>query len=132
MTPVRPRYKWLRVIPLLGVMSLIFYLSHLPGKSLHLPSIVNIDKVLHCLAYATLGVAYLVALSSQWRRSPRLVGVSVLLFCFLYGVSDEFHQSFVPGRSVSGGDVVADVVGGLVAVVVFTGWQWYRLRASRR
>jgi len=129
---MRSSFTWLRVVPLIGVMSLIFYLSHLPGKSLHLPPVANIDKVLHCLAYATLGGAYLMAMSAQWHRWPRLVGLSVPLFCLLYGLSDEFHQSFVPGRSVSGADVAADVAGGMVALAVFGVWQRYRRRTVRR
>ena len=121
---MRPGYNWLRLLPLVGVMSVIFYLSHLPGKSLHLPNIVNLDKALHCLAYATLGLAFIFALSPHWRCShPRSLAVSVPMFCLLYGISDEFHQSFFPGRVVSGGDLVADFVGGLLAVLVFVAWQ---------
>lgn len=130
---MRHLYSRLRFLPLIGVMSLIFYLSHLPGDSLHLPNIVNIDKALHCLAYATLGLAYIIAFAAHWRRShPRLFVASVPLFCLLYGVSDEFHQSFIPGRSVSGADLMADFVGGLLAVLVFGIWQWLAPRRSRR
>lgn len=120
----------LRMLPVLGVMGLIFYLSHQPGDSLHLPDIVNIDKLLHCLAYATLGLAYLVALPPRWRQlHPRLAAASLVLFCLLYGASDEFHQSFIPGRSVSGGDLTADCFGGLVALTVFWGWRrWHGRR----
>ncbi len=129
---MRYMYSRLRFLPLIGVMSLIFYLSHLPGESLHLPNIVNIDKVLHCLAYATLGIAYIIAHAPHWRqRHPRLLAASVPLFCLLYGVSDEFHQSFVPGRSVSGADLLADFVGGLLAVCVLWAWQWLSPRISR-
>jgi len=120
---MRHPLSWLRFLPLVGVMGVIFYLSHLPGKNLHLPDIVNIDKALHCLVYATLGVAYLIALAPQYHRHPRLVVASTPLFCLLYGISDEFHQSFIPGRTVSGGDLVADFSGGLLAVLVFFVWQ---------
>ena len=125
-------YRWLRLLPLVGVMSLIFYLSHLPGENLHLPEIVNVDKALHCLAYATLGVASIFSLAPHWRRShPRLLAVSVPLFCLLYGFSDEFHQSFIPGRSVSGADLVADFAGGLLAVFVSAAWQRFGPQISR-
>lgn len=32
-------------------------------------------------------------------------------FCILYGASDEFHQSFVPSRTGSFGDVLLDFLG---------------------
>ncbi|MGD9948242.1 MAG: VanZ family protein [Desulfobulbus sp.] len=113
-------------------MSLIFYLSHLPGKSLSLPNVIHIDKALHCMVYAILGITYLIALSPQCWRHPRLFAASAVMFCLFYGITDEFHQSFVPGRSVSGADVAADVAGGLLAAILFLGWHWYRTRATLR
>jgi len=119
-----------RLLPVTLVMGGIFYLSHQPGDTLSLPNIVNIDKFLHCLAYAVLGLSFLFALPPQWRRQrPILVGVAVVLFCVLYGVSDEFHQSFVPGRSCSGADVIADGVGGCLAAIAH--WRWVSRQAAR-
>ena len=37
----------------------------------------------------------------------------------MYGVVDETHQYFVPGRSSSVGDWIADIVGAIFFVVVF-------------
>lgn len=39
-----------------------------------------------------------------------------VLIASLYGVSDEFHQFFVPGRVASVFDVFADVVGSILGV----------------
>ena len=125
-----PRYlerKWLRVLPVTLVMGIIFILSHQPGGSFSLPKISNIDKVLHCLLYAVLGLASLWALSSQFRQQrPVLAGVGVVLFCLLYGISDEFHQSFIPGRSCDVFDVLADAYGGVLAAGCGWGWQLWR------
>ena len=38
--------------------------------------------------------------------------VLVLIVSLLYGLSDEFHQWFIPGRSATFGDVLADTLGG--------------------
>jgi VanZ family protein len=46
----------------------------------------------------------------------------VALAVMLYGVSDEFHQYFVPGRSVEALDVLADALGGLLGA-----WMMYQL-----
>ena len=45
-----------------------------------------------------------------------------MILTVLYGISDEFHQSFVPSRDASVLDVLADLAGallGILAVVVF-------------
>jgi len=48
-----------------------------------------------------------------------------------YGVTDEWHQRFVPGRSATLGDLAADAVGAVVAVAI--AWAWCAAaRTSRR
>ncbi|MBM9616205.1 VanZ family protein [Desulfobulbus rhabdoformis] len=116
--------RWiLRMVPLFMVMGGIFYLSHQPGSTLHLPEFYSSDKLLHMLAYAILGGAYLLGLKPFWReRFPFVVG-STLVLCLVYGLLDEYHQSFIPGRSVSGGDVAADFLGGVMAVLLLFAWR---------
>lgn len=126
------RKKGYRLLPATLVMGSIFYLSHQPGDSLSLPDIVNIDKFVHSLAYAVLGLAFLFALPpSRRQRHPFLAGCSTVLFCLLYGVTDEFHQSFIPGRNCSGADVVADGVGGCLAAIANWCWDHWRVRKQR-
>jgi len=118
-----PERCWLRLLPVTLVMGSIFFLSHQPGSSFSLPKIENIDKLLHCLLYAVLGLAALWALSPQFQQErPILAGVGIVLFCLFYGITDEFHQSFIPGRSCDVFDVMADASGGVLAVVC--GWGW--------
>lgn len=124
--------SWLRWLPFVLTMGLILYLSHLPGNRVHLPRFHNSDKLIHVGAYCTLGLSFLYALSPRWRwRSLGRAGVSVVSFCFLFGLTDEFHQSFVPGRTVSSGDVLADVVGGVMAWGLYACWQWFRNKRCR-
>ncbi len=98
-------------------MVLIFILSsqsRIPGPSLFWGQ----DKVAHFLAFGILG--YLCA-----RALPGLAGtrnglqvlVLALLIAF-YGVIDEIHQAFVPGRDAALADVLADGLGGLVGVLL--------------
>lgn len=118
------RLRWL---PLLIIMGVIFFLSHLPGDSIHLPQSYNTDKLAHAAAYCALGLSYLYGVPPRWRsRAPWLSGGSMVMFCLLYGLVDEFHQSFVPGRMVSGADVLADGMGGLVAWACSAAWQRWR------
>ena len=43
-----------------------------------------------------------------------------LLFCFLYACSDEFHQSFSPGRAPQVRDVLIDTSGALTGIIAFS------------
>jgi VanZ family protein len=52
-----------------------------------------------------------------------------LLFCALYAASDEFHQSFVPGRQPAVLDVMLDTAGAGFGLLVT--WSIHRLRKMR-
>jgi VanZ family protein len=108
------------MVPLLLVMGTIYLLSSLPGDRLVLPDIVNIDKVAHMTIYGLLAAAAFYAFGGRLRRlHPRLIPLLVILFCTVYGVSDEFHQSFVPNRSPDVFDVMADSTGAVLVSVIF-------------
>ncbi|HHB76440.1 MAG TPA: VanZ family protein, partial [Desulfobulbus sp.] len=55
---------------------------------------------------------------------PYMVGISVVIFCLLYGVSDEWHQSFVPGRTPDILDIAADTFGAAVMVLLWFLCPW--------
>lgn len=76
------------------------------------------DKVQHAFAYGTLALlTYQVAMAALSRRMARLP-LMALVFAWvaLYGLSDEWHQSFVAGRDASGWDLLADAVGGALVL----------------
>ena len=98
-------------------MGLIFFLSsrRLPASVSTLP-----DWLLHGLAYGALAALLLRAVAGRlWRAPVTARGLAVLLLaCVGYGVSDEYHQSFVPGRTAEARDVLADGVGAALALAV--------------
>ena len=114
-----------RILPLAAMMAVIFLLSQQPGNTLPMPTFYGADKLAHFLAYGLLAAAALYTFGSllQGRLRPGGLGLLVVVFCILYGISDEFHQSFVPMRDVSAGDVVADSIGALCTVLL-----WLRAR----
>jgi len=91
-------------------MGLIFYLS---SKSLLLPKMLHdTDKIIHASVYFILAVLiYLSFLKSGLRKYLILIS---FIFTVIYGISDEFHQSFVQGRDASIGDVAADSFGAIL------------------
>jgi len=116
--PEQPETMIRRFIPLVIMMGVIFYFSHQPGDSLDLPDFWMSDKVAHCSAYFLLGVSVVYGFASL-RFRPALIALIAIFFCLAYGITDEFHQSFIPLRSVSSGDVLADTTGGILAAFFF-------------
>lgn len=93
---------------------------------------VSHDKIAHTVAYAVM--AFLFARAFSVHTS---VFWKIWLFAFListfYGVSDEYHQSFVPGRHSSIDDVIADALGALIGGFVYVSLTRIpKLRSSNR
>ncbi len=86
----------------------IFYLSSQPSLAIVPPLFPQQDKVLHMAEYFFLFVAMFI--NRVIYRGPHPFG---LMFStgFLYAVTDEIHQSFVPGRDCSVLDLTADAAG---------------------
>jgi len=116
--------SFIRYIPMITVMGIIFFLSNQPGDRLDLPDIPDLDKVLHAVAYGVLAFTVLFAVpENKNRKNPWGVSLLVVMFCLLYGISDEFHQSFVPNRMPSVMDVIADTTGAVVVVFI-----WFQMK----
>lgn len=120
----------IRIVPMTVVMGTIFLLSHQPGDSLHLPAFPGADKLAHLLAYATLAVTVLWFLGKRGAERLQSTALWTVLFCLLFGLSDEFHQSFIPCRSVSGLDIVADTAGAVLIAALWFFNEWMRRKVS--
>jgi VanZ family protein len=105
------RRALLALVPVVAYAGIIFWLS---AQSDPLPFVPRAwmaqDKILHATEYAVLGALLLVALRLLGVRTWRAVLLATAL-ASAYGASDEFHQSFVPGRSADVRDWVADTFG---------------------
>lgn len=90
------------------------------------------DKLLHALAYAGLCACVIFAATRGRRREATVrVVLASAVVCVLFGVTDEWHQSFVPGRDPSAGDVAADALGSFAAAGALYAWGIIS-RGSRR
>jgi Predicted integral membrane protein len=104
----------------LGYAALIFFLSSQSRWIFELPDFFSADKIYHLLEYGVLGVLLSRLLEVYgFSSSSRKKMTWVLIISFLYGLSDEFHQWFVPGRSATLGDVLADSLGGWFGGLLF-------------
>jgi len=98
-------------------MALIFAASSIPNLK-NLPGGMS-DKSGHSIGYAILAGVLLRAFAGGRLRGvtwPR--GLLAIVLATLYGVTDEFHQLFVPGRSADRYDVVADCLGASLGVAL--------------
>lgn len=98
--------------PVLAWMVLIFYLSSYPRISVSETYIVNflLFKTFHVIEYSIL-FFLLFRATRQTVKNKRRVLVYVFLISFLYAISDEVHQSFVPTREGKIRDVFIDTIG---------------------
>ena len=102
--------------PFVAALVVVFWLSSLS----HVPGAQHFwDKLLHTVGYAVLGVLALRAFHGGFGRLRPEPTLYAALAVILWGISDEIHQSFVPGRDASPWDVLADVVGFVIAVLLF-------------
>jgi VanZ family protein len=119
-------------LPVAVVLVGIFVSSSIPGRALPPPVLFpGQDKLGHGLGYGLLGFFFARAWRLRGGGWPAAVGLAVAA-ALAYGISDEFHQSFVPGRSVEGLDVVADATGGVLgALLAATAWRRAHARRLR-
>ena len=106
-------------LPVLVYVTVIFALS----SQQHLqPPIIfpNADKLLHAGEYLVLGLLLVRAVRATLRVSrPLFAAIIAIGIVVTVGVADEFLQSFIPGRQSDVFDLLADVLGGAIAQLVY-------------
>jgi VanZ family protein len=123
--PSAPRIA-LRFLPALACMGVIFYLSH-QSKLPDVPSLSGqVTSVLgHFTVYFALAVLVWWALGVFDLTARQRVAIAFAV-AFLYGITDEWHQSFVPGRTPDWRDNLTDGIGAVCGL-----WLVTRLARSR-
>ncbi|MBL0715557.1 MAG: VanZ family protein [Desulfosarcina sp.] len=123
-TPAREKITpWLLLI---GLCLLIFWQSSAP-LPVQTPTFPGLDKLVHAVVYAFVAILAARAFATlPFQPHPHALLGAAVLFASLYGLGDEVHQSFVPGRTADVWDLAADIVG------AFAGAFLYRWRMRTR
>lgn len=116
-------------------MGVIFYFSHQPGNVSGelsggviqtLETLLRIDlepyhilirKTAHLSVYLILGVFTLNTLLNFKCPHTHALYIAIII-CLIYAISDEFHQTFIPGRSGEIWDVFIDTLGASIGVLL--------------
>lgn len=98
----------------------IFYVSGISRPPLVRIEIPFFDKVLHIGEYAI----FAILASRSFRNSSRKAffenfKILAVLISIIYGISDEFHQAFIPERDCNFFDVLSDSIGGILGVFIY-------------
>jgi VanZ family protein len=122
----RPMRKLTYFLPALAFYLLVFFLSsrdlgvQLDGEWL--------DKFPHALEFALLGFLLAFGFFHSLGASALTKVTLTFLTGLLLGFLDEFHQSFVPGRTADVRDIAADAAGVACGILIYT----YLAKRSRR
>jgi VanZ family protein len=122
------------LIPALFYAAVVFALSSQSNPLPFMPRAIMLhDKVLHTILYAGLSVTVAFGLGHGFGVEPRTAAMLAVAIGSLYGLTDELHQSFVPGRSAEVADWGADTIGSAVGAIGFgLALRWWRARATIR
>lgn len=118
-------------LPPIGFCAVIFVQSSFPSPE-QIQQLGLSDKLQHLLAYGFLGVLFCRAFNTvdRWRHRWGVLFLLGVAATTAYGLSDEWHQSFVPGRSSEAADVVADFAGSLFGCGLYLRYLQKRLKSG--
>lgn len=120
-SPALPRRLLTQWLPLLAWMAAIYILSDQPDLPRAPDAWLDflLKKAMHAAAYALLTWLWWRALEGAGMDRPL---AWAFLLSLIYAISDEWHQTQVPGRRGQPRDVAIDAFGALAAVA------WIRFR----
>ncbi len=91
--------------------------------------VLFVRKAAHFTCYCLLSVASFSAFScdvSSWKNRS----LYTFLLCVAYAASDEWHQSFVPGRAMRATDVLIDSCGAVIGIGLCLAWLFWRKKRN--
>ncbi len=127
------KHFFLFQFPAIFWMTAIFIQSSI--SKLHVPDMgfKLQDKFAHAVEYAILAFLLLRAFENLKCAKVRNRYLYYSLFVgVFYGILDEIHQYFVPGRSADIFDVAADILGVVCVVIIKTLLEWKKRSSAKK
>jgi VanZ family protein len=107
-------------LPVISWAVLIFALSSVSRFPEQLEPVFRVDKLAHTIEYAILGFLWARAFGnsseSKLKKNFRILAIICVI---LYGISDEWHQSFVAYRTADIADLMFDTLGGIIGQMFY-------------
>jgi VanZ family protein len=113
-------------LPVIAYMAMLFGLSSL--HTLPSPPAGFSFYDVHVAAYAGLAVLTARATGGGLRDVSLRAVLAAIVISSLYGVSDEYHQMFVPGRTFDLLDMLSDAIGSIAGASAVGAWSIIRRR----
>jgi VanZ family protein len=127
---------WLRRVSVVAYCALVYYLSsrsEYPDVQPWFPGWAPDPSIIaHFFLYAV----FAIAAWNNFRAEPagwlsRRATFFAIVFCALYGVTDEYHQSFVPNRQCTFADFATDTIGAAAGMAFITLMQLLKKNKKR-
>ena len=129
--------RYLRIIPAIITVSIIWYFSDQPSLKSNFSQVVDIflRKGAHILEYLVLYLALFLAyshtrLKNMSQEEFHTLQIPVLTTAFVFALLDEWHQSWIPGRTATPHDIGYDSLGFLVAYLVLFALWWSKTQPN--
>ena len=81
-------------------------------NNLNLP----LRKIMHFTEYLILSLLLLNALTKTNIKNKYFI---TIIICFLYAITDEYHQTFIDGRTGKFIDVLIDTTGSMLGLIIY-------------
>lgn len=79
-----------------------------------------IRKLAHFSLYFVLSILVMSFLVSSNKFNLRNIILISIIFCFIYACSDEYHQTFINGRTGQFSDVIIDTIGASIGSIIYS------------
>ena len=112
-----PLARWLYFLPAFLFMGAIWWMSSHPvPETVHAWPVLDEMKLTHLIEYSLLALLWLIGFFGSAPRRPEVVYPLTVCLTFLWGISDEIHQIFVPSRTATISDALTDLVAAVICV----------------